>query len=236
MTSNNSMKINVQVISTGSKGNAVFLNDEVLVDCGVPFKQLLEAGIVDKIKYVFLTHQHKDHVNLTTIKRLFEYKPTIRIIAPDYLKSIFVHCNWISFLNINNFFFAEIGQWYKIGAIQYTAVRLHHDVPNVAWKLFFQLPYSIYYKVLYATDTANMDGVKAMNYDLYLIESNYTKSNIVRRIKEKRANGQFCYEDRVIKTHLSKEQCDSFLADNMGEHSYFIYLHEHAEEIEESEE
>ena len=85
MTSNN-MKINAQVISTGSKGNAVFLNDEVLVDCGVPFKQLLETGIVDKIKYVFLTHQHKDHVNLTTIKRLFECKPTIRIIAPDYLK------------------------------------------------------------------------------------------------------------------------------------------------------
>ena len=29
----------VKVISTGSKGNAVLLNDEILIDCGVPFCQ-----------------------------------------------------------------------------------------------------------------------------------------------------------------------------------------------------
>ena len=30
----------VKVISTGSKGNAVLLNDEILIDCGVPFREL----------------------------------------------------------------------------------------------------------------------------------------------------------------------------------------------------
>lgn len=29
-----------KVISTGSKGNAVIVNDEILVDCGVPYEMI----------------------------------------------------------------------------------------------------------------------------------------------------------------------------------------------------
>ena len=34
------MNIPYEIISTGSKGNAVVLNQFILIDCGVPFKAL----------------------------------------------------------------------------------------------------------------------------------------------------------------------------------------------------
>ena len=77
--------IDVKVISTGSKGNAVFLDGQVLIDCGVPFSKLADAGVVEQIKYIFLTHQHKDHLNVTTLKRLLFENPLIRVIYNRYL-------------------------------------------------------------------------------------------------------------------------------------------------------
>lgn len=60
--------IDLEIISTGSNGNAVFLDGQVLIDCGVPFNKLVECEVVDRVKYVFLTHQHGDHCNVATLK------------------------------------------------------------------------------------------------------------------------------------------------------------------------
>lgn len=35
------------------------------------------------------------------------------------------------------------------------------------------------------------------------------------------------YEDRVLRTHLSKEKCDEWLYQNMGNNSFFVYMHQH---------
>lgn len=83
--------IDLEIISTGSKGNAVFLDGQVLIDCGVPFSKLVECEVVDRVKYVFLTHQHGDHCNVATLKRLLSEHPCIRIIYPNYLcKKLFL--------------------------------------------------------------------------------------------------------------------------------------------------
>lgn len=44
------------VISTGSKGNAVVINREILIDTGVPFKSL--ESVYKDLKLVLLTHIH----------------------------------------------------------------------------------------------------------------------------------------------------------------------------------
>lgn len=224
-----------QIISTGSKGNAVFLNGQVLIDCGVPYSKLAESGVVEKVKYVFLTHQHKDHLNVATLKKLILNRPTIKIIYPDYLcKPLCDFCH--SFDNsffIKNSFIVYPQKWYEISNIQFSCVPLQHDVPNVGWKIHFLIPQGIY-KVIYATDTVNLDGIVAKNYNLYLIEANFSKTEIIERIKEKRANGQYVYEDRVLKTHLSKEKCDEFIYENIGPEGSYVYLHGH-EETEDSE-
>ena len=48
--------MNYAVVSTGSKGNAVIIEDFILVDCGVPYKALSEK--CRKLKIVLLTHVH----------------------------------------------------------------------------------------------------------------------------------------------------------------------------------
>lgn len=88
-------------------------------------------------------------------------------------------------------------------------------------------------KVIYATDTANLDGVVAKGYDLFLVEANYDKEELIERIKEKRENGQYVYEDRVFRTHLSRQQCDEFIVQNMSANSRCVYLHQHEERTKE---
>ena len=44
--------------------------------------------------------------------------------------------------------------------------------------------------------------------------------------------GIYSYEKDVIENHLSKEKCDRFLYENMGENSNYIYMHQHEERYE----
>lgn len=44
------------------------------------------------------------------------------------------------------------------------------------WKLHFNTQQGIY-KVIYATDTSEIAHITAKNYDLYLVEANYSKQN-----------------------------------------------------------
>jgi hypothetical protein len=79
----------------------------------------------------------------------------------------------------------------------------------------------------YATDTNNLDGIEALNYDLYLVEANYDEIEIKARIQEKQECGEYCHEWDVLKNHLSKEKANDWLYKNMGINSEYVYLHEH---------
>lgn len=48
--------MNYDVVSSGSKGNAVIINEFILIDCGVSFKALSEK--YRNLKIVLLTHVH----------------------------------------------------------------------------------------------------------------------------------------------------------------------------------
>ena len=114
---------------------------------------------------------------------------------------------------------------YSYGDFTVEPVPLVHDVPNCGYKLL--LPAG---KVLYATDTNNLNGISAPNFDLYLLEANYEDEEIQARISEKKANGEFVYERRVLGTHLSKAKCDDFIYQNIGPAGEYVYLHGHVEE------
>lgn len=45
-----------EIISTGSRGNSVVINGEILIDAGVPFKAL--SANHKSLKLVLLTHVH----------------------------------------------------------------------------------------------------------------------------------------------------------------------------------
>lgn len=209
--------MNCNIISTGSKGNAVVLNDRLLIDCGVNYKQL--SPYVNNLQLVLLTHIHGDHFYPSTIKKLAKMRPTLR----------FGCCKWL----VNNLISCGVQKW-RIDVftpellntysddLQITAVELTHNVPNCGYKIFIDGE-----KVFYATDTNNLNGITAPDYDLYMIEANYEDEEIQERIRKKEENGQYAYEYEVLKNHLSKQKCDDFIVRNAGTKSKFIYMHGH---------
>ncbi len=205
-----------KIIATGSTGNAIVIEENILIDCGVSFRKLKDY--YKQLKIVLLTHIHADHFNKTTIKKLSQKRPTLRFGCCEWLVNGLVECG-VDKANIDIF---EIGKTYDYSEFKISPLYLYHDVSNCGYRLFMNDK-----KVLYITDTHTLEGIEARGYDLYLVEANYDDEEIEQRIKEKQEKGEFIYEYRAKETHLSQKQTDEFLLANMGANSSYEYLHEH---------
>lgn len=208
--------MNYNIISTGSKGNAVVIGGIILIDCGVPFSAL--KGVYKDIKLVLLTHIHSDHFVPSTIKLLHERRPSLRFACCKWLVSDLIKAGVCKY----NIDVLEIGVMYDYGAFKVSPVRLYHNVPNAGYRLYFGTK-----KVFYATDTSTLDGISAKNYDLYMVEANYDPKRIIQDINEKKLKGEYAYEMNVLKNHLSVDDCNEFIKRNMGSNSEYVYLHQH---------
>ena len=131
---------------------------------------------------------------------------------------LLIKCN-VSERNIDVY---KIGRIYDYKAFKVSPIKLYHNVENCGYRLFASGK-----KAIYATDTGHLNGITAKDYDLYLIEANYTEDDLEERIIAKTAAGQYCYELNVASRHLSHEQASEFLLENMGKHSQYVFLHGH---------
>lgn len=211
--------MNYNIIATGSDGNAVVINGYMLIDCGVSFKAL--TFVKKQLKIVLLTHIHSDHFNPATIRRLATERPTLRFACCDWLLPVLIGCG----VQKKNIDLLKVGKIYNYGAFKLSPIKLYHDVDNCGWRIFVGSE-----KAIYITDTTTVQGITAKDYDLYLIEANYSEPEIQERIKAKEVLGQYIYEYRVLRTHLSKEECDQWLLENIGENSEYVYIHQHKED------
>lgn len=208
--------MNYNIISTGSQGNAVVLNDCILIDCGVSFKALKE--VYKGLKLVLLTHLHSDHFRPQTLKRLADERATLRFGCCQWLVKPLIEAG-IPKQNIDVY---EIGKIYDYKAFKVSPIKLYHNVENCGYRLFVGQE-----KAIYATDTGHMRGITAKGYDLYMIESNYDEDDLEQRIREKTAAGQYCYELNVAERHLSHTQASEWLLANMKKNSEYVFLHQH---------
>lgn len=215
------MKYNI--LATGSKGNAVIINDYILIDCGVPFKVI--EPYYSKFKIVLLTHIHGDHFCHSTIKKLSKERPGLRFACCRWLLQALLECGVAK----HNIDVLECDTMYGYGLFNLIPVYLKHNVPNCGYKIHFASEG----KLFYATDCNNLNGIAARGYDLYMVEANYDDDEIQERIKQKRADGVYAYEQQVLKNHLSKNKCDDWLYKNMNTRSRYIYLHCHYDEDDE---
>lgn len=213
------MKYNI--IATGSAGNAVVINNHILIDCGVSYRAL--EAVRQGLRLVLLTHIHSDHFKPQTIGRLAKERPSLR----------FACCRWLvppllaAGVSKTKLDILEIGKLYDYGEFSAAPVQLYHDVPNCGWRIFMNGE-----KLFYATDTNTLEGITAKDYDLYMIEANYEEEEIRERIRAKRESGQYPYELGVLRTHLSRRKCDDFIYSNIGKRGSYVYLHQHTERTE----
>ena len=199
-----------KLISSGSKGNAVIYHGTILVDCGVPYSML--KSDVKNLKIILLTHEHRDHINPTTLSRLMSERPTLRIGCGRWMEP-FVH----QFKNVDYF---DIGDMYDYGAFRLMAVKLYHDVPNCGYRIFKDDT-----SMFHATDTAHLEGIDAKGYDLYAIESNYNEETVNDVIMDLEARGMYAHQRGAINSHLSEQQANDFIYKNKADHSQVLKLH-----------
>lgn len=214
--------MNYKVIESGSSGNATIIENIILIDCGVSFKKLSEY--YRNLKLVLLTHIHSDHFNKITIKKLAKERPTLRFGCCEWLVKELIDCG----VDKRNIDIYEIDYCYPYSSkLSIEVFNLLHDVPNCGYKIFIDDK-----KYFYATDTNSLENIEAKDYDMYFIEGNYEDKKQLEERKQKHIEkGEYYYEDRVEKTHLSQVQATEWLMENTGSNSQYIFMHEHKEKV-----
>ena len=213
--------MNFNVIATGSNGNAVVIDDCIMIDCGVPFKALQD--VKKQLKLVLLTHVHSDHFNPSTVRALHRERPALRWGCCEWMVGPLLEAG-VDKRVIDVMQFDDTMCYWRLCAVQ--PVQLVHDVPNSGWRI------RLFYDkndewLFYTTDTGTLDGIEAKGYDYYLIEANHKREELEARAKEKLARGEFSYEMRAAANHLSEEQALEWLYEQMGPNSKYMFLHQH---------
>lgn len=219
-----------KIIATGSSGNAVLLNGQILIDCGVPLKKL--ESCVRDLKLVLLTHIHGDHFRKPTVRALAKARPSLRwgccewMAAPLVEAGVDKRC-----IDIFDPMKKDEEYMYIPLNLRVRPVYLTHNVPNCGYHL---MSMDMSDKAFYATDTGTLDGISAPGYGLYLVEANHHIEEIQARIAAKQAAGEsFIYETAAAENHLSYEAAADWLRHNMGPDSAWVELHKHIDHTNE---
>lgn len=200
-----------KILSSGSEANAVIYHSSIMIDCGIPFSTIKPH--VNDLQLVLLTHEHGDHLNISTLKKLAKERPGLRFGCGEFL---------LPFLEgIKNVDVYEAGKIYNYGSFKISPVKLYHDVPNFGYRIF-----KGEHRTLHCTDTYTLHGISAKNYDLYMLEANYDSDTIWDIIIEKESRGEFAHQRGSINSHLSRQQAQKFVLDNAGENYEFRMLHQ----------
>lgn len=185
------MILNYKIISSGSKGNCVTIND-VMVDCGVPFKKMKEE--LYDIKYLLLTHIHSDHVRPSTLKSIKQLFPRIKIIGNHEIHQIYgvdVICN----------------AGFEVVTDDYTFLpfECEHDVLTYGYTWQFND-----LNIIYATDTSSMSNAPKEKYDYFFLESNHDEKKVEQIDRSKYGYNAYL----GAKRHLSTQQAKGFYYTN----------------------
>lgn len=167
-----------------------------------------------------LTFIVSDHFNPRTAAALHYERPALR----------FGCCEWMvqPLLDAGverraiDVYTPELSYEYR-GLCTLTPQPLTHCVPNCGYHIWIGEG-----SVFYATDTATLDGIEAKGYDLYMIEANHVKAELEARRDAKVASGEYAYEFNAARNHMSQEQAEDWLYQQMGTNSRYVFLHQHS--------
>ena len=213
----------VKQISSGSKdGNAYLVDDNLLIDCGCTRIHL--EPYLDKVKVIFCSHLHEDHSKSSTIKSIAQgtkrYKayPKIKFAIGEFLEDKMLSLG----VDPNNLIIMKENVIYNMGIFKLSPVILYHDVPVFGLRVIT----NDNYKVVYLSDTFHLDGIKAKDYDVYILEYNHCEIEVEKYIKEQdELDNGFNYVKGSQHSHLSFQKADKFMVDNAKNGSRIMRVH-----------
>lgn len=197
--------MNYKIISSGSKGNCVIIND-VMIDCGVAFSKIKDE--LYDVKYLLLTHSHGDHLKLQTLMNIMEKFPRIQIIGNHEIHQSFKCCNHVA----NSDYDIETDDYI------FTPFECVHDVLTYGYVWEFEGE-----KIIYATDTSSLEHAPKIKYDWFFLESNHDEEKLEKVRNQKHGR----YSPYLSgKRHLSTQQARTFYyLHRSNQNAEFIELH-----------
>lgn len=187
--------IKINIIATGSKGNAYAISDgaeRILIDPGIGIKEIQKAlnfGVSD-LKFCLLSHEHKDHSK--SIKDILKYGATCYMshgtgaalnLDPGAIKIL------------------KSGAAVKDGAWSILPFNVHHDA---AEPLGFLIESPSGKKIVFATDTAYLSFV-FNGVTHWMIECNYSEDCL--KINEALPNE---VKNRIRQSHFEFSRVKDF--------------------------
>ncbi|SEN20242.1 MBL fold metallo-hydrolase [Paenibacillus sp. OV219] len=196
-----------KIISTGSKGNCVII-ENVMIDCGVPFKTIKEH--LYGVSTLLLTHIHSDHIKEATLKNIVIMFPHIKIYGNYEVCQVYseypITC-------INE------GIPFEDDGITFTPFKAIHDVVTYGYVWVWDGE-----RIIYVTDTADLRNAPVQTYDHFFIESNHSE----KKIETMKFDTRYGYNVYAgAKRHLSTEKAKLFYFMNRASAaSTFVELHQ----------
>ena len=199
------------IIGTGSSGNCFLINDDLMIDAGMPYSKIKDY--VKNVKYVLLTHIHGDHYNPATIRKL------IVDIDPIFICGDFLEDELLKIADNDKIIAVEENKVYELNNYKISPVSLYHDVKNFGYRIMHNG-----YKHFHATDTSTLEGIEAKNYDSASIECNHDRNKALELIEEAKINGEFSHLQGAINSHLSVDKTIQFCKENHIKKLYPVHI------------
>lgn len=172
----------VEILSTGSKGNCVVIDNHIMIDAGIPKKRIVDGDQYDlnNLDVLFVSHKHKDHAHLPMVR--WAIKEGIRVHLPQDVITALVEEGRIDvrpYLN-STVFIHEDQTTHTIGDVTiHLHPQKHYDIVNYAFVLE-KTEDEVLYRLLYSTDLDTIHPtevgpglVDLGMFDTILLEGNY---------------------------------------------------------------
>lgn len=204
--------IRLKQISTGSeKGNCYIYNDYLMLDVGVSYNKVKD--VIEDVKIIFISHEHLDHINHKAVQTISEKHPNIMFVTGSQNVAQVLEDYEVKHLVM------ELGKTYNFGILKLRLVKLYHDVENYGVRVFDDL------KGIYLTDTAHLEGISFKGYDWAIAEFNHCAKQIEEDIEYAIANNMYTHLIGSQNSHLSFQDCDKALDENMKDGAEILKVH-----------
>ena len=202
---------NVIPLFSGSAGNCTYIkygDDEILVDAGVSCKAIRTAlqsigTDIDKIKGIFITHEHTDHIKgLEMITKRFGVPVYINGDSLSYIENQMQGSTVAQFSEIRN-----AGDSADVGEIHADIFKTRHDAfGSVGYRFTFSDGASFGYATYIGYITKGIAS-SLFGCETVVLESNHDIAML------KNGPYPFHLKERILshKGHLSNTDCAAFL-------------------------
>lgn len=214
----------VEILGTGSTGNAVLIDDTIMIDCGLGVNKLLPY--LQNVRHLFITHRHSDHLNISVLKNIAKKvsKSIIRFglhVNSDCYNMIERKAPEIAEMIESERLTSHSLLDLKIDGVEYKieTYPLYHDVENQGFVITKNGK-----TLIHATDTSTMKDAPNRQFDVILVEGNYDESKLIEYLKS---------DDREVRyraarnlRHLSIQAHENFVKSHSHRDTISLMLHE----------